>query len=421
MDMFVINGGNKLSGTVKIPGAKNSVLPILAATVISGKKSLITDCPKIKDVELTIEILKDLGCEVEWTREGLLVDSKNINTTTIKEELMDKMRSSIIFTGAIIARKKHVKTSYPGGCELGLRPIDLHIKAFKELGISVHEKHGYIECDGSSMKPHEIHLDFPSVGATENIMLAASTLSGKTKIVNAAKEPEICDLQEFLLKMGVKIKGAGTSIIEIEGTNEFSDVTHKVIPDRIVASTYIAATAVTGGKTELTNVICDHLGGVISVFKDMGVIIVPTSESSVFVTANSKLKPLNLLRTSPYPGFPTDSQSIVTSTLIIAGGTSMIVENIFEQRFKLVDELRKMGADIGVDGRCAVVKGVDNLFGAKVCAPDLRSGAALVVAGLAATGKTEVTNINYIERGYEDIAADLRKLGADIYKVTAKG
>lgn len=416
MEMLVINGGNRLEGTVKIPGAKNTVLPILAATVISGRKSLIIDCPKIKDVELTVEILKDLGCDVEWDEKGLLVDSKNIITTTIKEELMDKMRSSIIFTGAIIARKKHVKTSYPGGCELGLRPIDLHIKAFKEMGIEVSEKYGYIECDGTNMKEAEIHLDFPSVGATENIMLAASTLGGKTKIVNAAKEPEICDLQDFLSKMGVKIKGAGTSVIEIEGTDEFYDVTHKVIPDRIVASTYIAATAVTGGRVELTNVIGEHLGGIASVFKSMGVKIAPTSENSIFVAANKKLKALNLLRTSPYPGFPTDSQSILTSALSVANGTSMVVENIFEQRFKLVDELRKMGADIGVDGRCAVIKGVEKLYGAKVAAPDLRSGAALVVAALAAEGKTEITNINYIERGYEDIAGDLGKLGADIVK-----
>jgi UDP-N-acetylglucosamine 1-carboxyvinyltransferase len=327
------------------------------------------------------------------------------------------MRSSIIFTGAIIARMKEVKTSYPGGCELGLRPIDLHIKAFKELGINVTEKHGYIECDGSEMKNAEIHLDFPSVGATENIMLVATVIPGTTRIINAAKEPEICDLQEFLIKMGARVKGAGTSIIEIEGVAEFNDVNHTVIPDRIVASTYIAATAVTGGKTVLENVNTDHLGAVISVFRDMGVIILPTGDNSVFVTANSKLKALNLLRTSPYPGFPTDSQSIITAALSVAGGTSMIIESIFEQRFRLVDELRKMGADIGVDGRCAVIKSVKKLYGAKVSAPDLRSGAALVVAGLAAKGRTEISNINYIERGYSDIARDLRCLGADIEKV----
>ena len=417
MDTLVINGGRELSGKVRIPGAKNTVLPILAATVISGKKSVIYDCPEIRDVDLTVEILRDLGCEVTFKEGTLTVDSKNISTTVIKEELMDKMRSSIIFTGAIIARMKEVKTSYPGGCELGLRPIDLHIKAFKELGIAVTEKHGYIECDGSEMKNAEIHLDFPSVGATENIMLVATVIPGVTKIINAAKEPEIWDLQEFLVKMGAKVRGAGTSIIEIEGVDEFRDVNHKVIPDRIVASTYIAATAVTGGKTVLENVNTEHIGAVISVFRDMGVIILPTGENSVFVTANSKLKPLNLLRTSPYPGFPTDSQSIVTAALSVAGGTSMIIESIFDQRFKLVDELRKMGADIGVDGRCAVIKGVKKLYGAKVSAPDLRSGAALVVAGLAAKGKTEISNINYIERGYSDIARDLRCLGADIEKI----
>lgn len=417
MEMLVVNGGNKLEGSLRVPGAKNTVLPILAATVISGKKSVITDCPKIKDVELTIEILKDLGCEVVWSDNELIIDSKNITTTTIKEELMDKMRSSIIFTGAIIARKKHVKTSYPGGCELGLRPIDLHIKAFKELGIEVTEKHGYIECDGYNMKPCEIHLDFPSVGATENIMLASVAIKGKTRIVNAAKEPEISDLQEFLVKMGAKVSGAGTSVIEIEGADEFSDVVHKVIPDRIVAATYIAATAVTGGKTELSNVNMEHISGIASVFKEMGVIIIPTGKDSIFITADSKLKALNLVRTSPYPGFPTDAQSILTAALSVANGTSMVIESIFEQRFKLVDELRKMGADISVDGRCAVIKGVKKLYGAKVSAPDLRSGAALVVAALAAKGKTEISNVKYIERGYEDIGSALKLLGADIEKM----
>lgn len=416
MDTFIINGGNELSGTLRIPGAKNTVLPILAATVISGKKSVIRDCPLIKDVEVTVEILKNLGCEVTWEGRTLTVDSKNITTTVIKEELMDKMRSSIIFTGAVLARMKEVKTSYPGGCELGLRPIDLHIKAFKELGIEVNEKHGYIECSSYNMKPCEIHLDFPSVGATENIMLAAVTASGTTKIINAAKEPEIEDLQNFLVKMGAKIKGAGTSVIEIEGVNEFCDVSHKLIPDRIVAATYIAATAITGGKTELTNVNTEHISGIISVYKEMGVIVIPTGKDSVFVTAKNRLKPLNLVRTSPYPGFPTDAQSILTSALSVANGTSMVIESIFEQRFKLVEELRKMGADIGVDGRCAVIKGVKKLYGAKVAAPDLRSGAALVVAALAAKGKTEVTNVKYIERGYEDIASDLRVLGADIQR-----
>ncbi len=417
MSKLVITGGRSLEGKVRIPGAKNTVLPILAATIISGKKSIIKDCPKIKDVFLTLEILKDLGCEVLWENDNLIIDSKNISNTTIKEELMDKMRSSIILTGAILARMGEVKTTYPGGCELGLRPIDLHIKAFGQMGIEISEKHGYLNFDGRKLKPSEIHLDFPSVGATENIMLAASKIKGRTKIVNAAKEPEIEDLQNFLNKMGVRVYGAGTSVIEVNGTDAFYDVTHRVIPDRIVASTYMMAGAITKGDILLKNVKYNHISSVASVLLSTGVDISKDGDNAIRVKSNGRLKPINLVRTTPYPGFPTDAQSILMSLLSVCTGTSMIVENIFDGRFKHVEELKKMGADITVDGRCAVIKGVSTLYGARVNSPDLRSGAGLVIAGLSAEGITEISNVHYIERGYEDISGDLIKLGANITKV----
>lgn len=416
MEKLIITGGTKLCGSVKVPGAKNTVLPILAATILSGKKSVILDCPKIRDVELTIEILRDLGCYAEWCDEGLVVDSAGINKTKIKEELMDKMRSSIIITGAILARMGRVETTYPGGCELGLRPIDLHIKAFRQMGVKVTEKYGYLTFEGEKLKASDIHLDFPSVGATENIMLAAAKIKGTTRIINAAKEPEIEDLKDFLVKMGVKVNGAGTSVIEIEGSNELNDVTHKVIPDRIVAATYMAASAITGGEVEIKNINHNHIGAITSVMANMGVKIFPSDSNTIVVSSPRPLKTVNLIRTSPYPGFPTDAQSILMSLMGVSSGTGMIIENIFDRRFRHVEELKKMGADITVDGRCAVIKGVEKLYGARVSAPDLRSGAGLVVAGLGADGVTEVSNIEYIERGYEDIAGDLKSLGADIRK-----
>ena len=417
MSKLIVEGGKRLEGNIRVPGAKNTVLPILAATIISGRESVIEDCPEIKDVELTVEILKNLGCKIKREGRTLTVDSSGINDYTIKEELMDKMRSSIILTGAILARMKKAKTTYPGGCELGLRPIDLHIKAFKELNISVVEEGGYIMFDAENAKCGDIHLAFPSVGATENIMLVAAAIKGTTKIINAAKEPEINDLAEFLIKMGCKVSGAGTSVITIEGTDSFNNVNHTLIPDRIVASTIMAAAAVTGSTVEINNVNTEHIGAVISAFREMGVLVFKTMDNSVVVSAAGRIKPLNLLRTSPYPGFPTDAQSIITSVLSVAEGTSIVIENIFEQRFKHTEELIKMGADVTVDGRCAVIKGVERLKGAKVSARDLRSGAALVVAGLCAEGFTEIDNLYHIDRGYENTLLNLQEIGANITKV----
>ncbi len=414
MGKFVVAGGKRLEGVLEVPGAKNTILPILAATVISGKKSVITNCPQISDVENTLEILRDLGCEVENKGSTVIIDSKNVCKSSVKEELMEKMRSSIILSGAIIARMKKAETSFPGGCELGLRPIDLHIKAFRELGVIVEEQHGFIRFDGGKMKACDIHLSFPSVGATENIMLAAMTVPGITRIINPAKEPEIEDLQNFLNKIGGDVKGAGGGVIEIKGVTSFKDAEHRIIPDRIVTATYISAAAVTGGKLDIKNAELSHLDAVVSVLRDAGTVIETKADGIISVNGPERLRAVDVVRTLPYPGFPTDAQSVISSVLSVAEGTSIIIENIFEQRFKHIDELLKMGADITVNGSCAIIKGKPMLYGARTVAPDLRSGAALVVAGLCAKGKTEIANSCYIERGYEDLAGNLYSVGADI-------
>ncbi len=416
MSKLIIEGGKRLQGRIRVPGAKNTILPILAATIISGKKTVITDCPKISDVKLTLDILRDLGCNVIHEDSTVTIDSSSLLKYAIKSELMEKMRSSIILTGAIIARMGKAETAYPGGCSLGLRPIDLHIKAFRQMGIEVEENHGCLSFSGDKIKETDIYLDFPSVGATENIMLAASRIKGRTRIINAAKEPEIEDLSDFLNKMGVKVSGGGSSVIEIYGTDTFFDVTHKIIPDRIVAATYMTAAAVTRGDVTLDNVCYNHIIPTISVLERMGAIITRESDDSIRIKADKRLNNINIIRTAPHPGFPTDAQSIIMTLSALSSGTGIIIENIFDGRFRHVGELKKMGADITVDGKIAIVRGVMSLYGAKVEAPDLRSGAGLVVAALGARGVTEVGGICHIERGYEDIGNALNMLGANIIK-----
>lgn len=414
MGKFVVTGGNKLEGKIRVCSAKNAVLPILAATLISGKKSVITDYPIISDVINTLDILEDIGCDVCYDDNKIIIDSKNAFKTSVDESLTEKMRSSFIFAGGLIARFKKARTCFPGGCELGGRPVDLHIKAFREMGADVEEQYGFINFDGSEMKACDVHLSFPSVGATENIMLAATTLPGTTRIINAAKEPEIIDLAEFLNKMGGKIKNAGSTVIEIEGVSEFKDVEHTVIPDRIVASTYIAAATITGSEIILENVEMNHLDAVVSVFKETGTEIESMGPDVIKVKGPEKIRPIDKIRTSPYPGFPTDVQSLLTAVLTVADGTSIVMEDIFNGRFKLVEELVKMGADITVNGNCAIIKGKEKLYGAKTQSPDLRSGAALVVSALRAEGESEISNSCFIERGYEDLAGEFCSLGADI-------
>lgn len=416
MNHIKIHGGKTLEGEVSVHGAKNAVLPILAATILNGGNSIIHNCPNLSDVRMTIEILRFLGCNTEFDRNTITVNSSLLTNNHIPHDLMIKLRSSIIFLGAILARQGTALLSFPGGCEIGLRPIDLHLKALKALGVEIKEAHGYLKCRLKKLKPGKIHLDFPSVGATENIMLICAVSKGTTTIINAAREPEICDLEKFLNNMGARIKGAGGSVIVIEGVDKLHECEHTIMPDRIVAATYLSGAMTAGGCITVKDVVPNHFGAVTSVFEECGAKLCFT-DNSVTIEAPSRINNINLLRTSPYPGFPTDAQSLLLTVLSKADGTSIIKEDIFENRFKHAFELIKMGADISIEGKLAVIKGVKSLMGSKVFASDLRSGAALVVAGLGAEGETDVYNVEYIDRGYENLHTNFKKLGADIERL----
>lgn len=413
MEKYIINGGIRLEGEVNITGAKNSVLPILAATVIAGKTSVISNVPKLRDVDIMVKLLSLLGADVKFEDNTVTVDSSGINQMHLPEELVREMRSSIILMGAMLARFGEVKVGYPGGCEIGPRPIDLHLKALRQMGATIEEAHGFLECKTTGLIGCEIQLDFPSVGATENIILAAVTASGTTSIRNAAREPEIIDLQNYLNKAGARVMGAGSSIITIEGVESLESCSHSVIPDRIVAGTYMTAAAITKGEVIIKNVITDHLQSIIAKLKETGTIIY-TNGTHLKIIGPKILSPLEVLQTQPYPGFPTDMQAQMLTLLAVADGTSIVNETIFENRFKHAEELTRMGANIKTFGKVAVIKGVSHLTGAKVNAKDLRGGAALILAGLVANGTTEVGNIYHVDRGYDNMYIDLRNLGADI-------
>lgn len=413
MSSLLVSGGRRIDGEFSVQGAKNAVLPILAATVLNGGKNVVYNCPNLSDVRSTVEVLENLGCVVSRHQDVLYVDSSTMNSHTIPELLMRKMRSSIIFLGAIIARCKKACVSMPGGCEIGGRPIDLHLKALKSLGIEISESHGYINCSADKITGADIHLDFPSVGATENIMLAACMADGITTIENAAREPEIVDLQNFLNRMGAKISGGGGNVIRIDGVKRLYGVEHTIIPDRIAAGTYLICAAATNGQLVLNNTNCSHMGAILNTLSDMGCRLYK-EKSRIVISSNKRPLAVQSVKTMPYPGFPTDIQSPFMALASIADGTSIFVENIFENRFQHVDELIRMGADIRIDGRCAVVIGTKNLTGANVVAKDLRGGAALVTAALAADGTTTIENADFIDRGYENIEKYLALCGADI-------
>ncbi|AOY77427.1 UDP-N-acetylglucosamine 1-carboxyvinyltransferase [Clostridium formicaceticum] len=416
MSKLVIRGGHKIEGELKVSGAKNSVLPILAATVLNGKLNVIHDIPKLSDVEVMIKILKSVGCEVTRENNTIIVDSSKLNNHKIPEELIREMRSSIVFLGAMLARCRETTMSYPGGCEIGPRPIDLHLKSLREMGAVIKEKHGFLICKTEGLKGCEIQLDFPSVGATENIMLAAVFAEGTTIIRNAAREPEIKDLQDFINAMGGKVSGAGSATIYIEGVKELHEVKHTIIPDRIVAGTYLIAAAITRGEIVLKNVVPEHIQSTIYKLKEAGCRILYTQDS-IKLMAPEKLHAIESTKTLPYPGFPTDMQSQIMALMTISDGTSIITENIFENRYKHAYELVRMGANIKVDGRTAIIKGVPKLTGATVSANDLRGGAALILAGLVAEGTTIIENARHIERGYDHIEEVLKAAGAEIYKL----
>ena len=421
-EILVINGGKPLEGEVCISGAKNSALPILAACVLGTEEIILEAVPKLKDVEIMIDVLRHLGSKVEYIDdETVRIDSSNINTCETPFELMDKMRASFVVMGPLLSRFKKAYTKAPGGCNIGARPIDLHLKGFQALGAEsmVNDDEISITTDGE-LFGNEIYLDFPSVGATQNIMMAATLAKGETTIENAAKEPEIVDLASFLSKMGAKIKGAGTSTIVIEGVEKLTGARHTIIPDRIEAASYMIAAVMTKGDVTIKNVIGSHIRPIIAKLIEMGASVEEYEDEDIIrVSTNHRLKPTNV-QTLPYPGFPTDAQAQFMALMTVCDGESKIQETVFENRFMHVEQLNKMGAAIATSGNRATVVGVDRLHGASVKATDLRAGAALVMAGLTAKGETRVSDIYHIDRGYSDLEGKFRKLGADIKRVKEK-
>lgn len=412
MKKYIIEGGKRLEGTTYVSGSKNASLPIIAGTILNGGINKLYNVPNIHDTQMMYKILEILGCKIKKNNGKIIIDSSNINKVEIPEDLMQEMRSSVIIVGALIARKKEAIFTYPGGCDIGSRPIDLHMKAFEKLGIEVKEESGYIHCKADEITGADIQLDFPSVGATENIMLASIFAKGTTRIINAAMEPEIIDLQEALNSMGAKISGAGTNNIIIKGVEKLKDLSYNIIPDRIEAGTLLCAATITGGEITLTKVVPEHIETLINKLEEMGCNLKIT-KNEIYLKAPKRLKPVDI-KTLPYPGFPTDMQSILGTTLTIAKGTSIIIENIFENRYKYAQELKKMGAKITIEGRTAVIKGIKRLNKANVKATDLRGGAALILAGLNAKGRTTVENIEYVLRGYDHFEKKLKMLGANI-------
>ena len=412
MSKFIIQGGKKLEGEVKISGSKNAALPIIAATILIQGKTTLYNVQNIQDVQTMYEIIKDIGGKVTKKNNKIIIDTSKIHTYEIPENLMRKMRSSVILAGAIIGKYNKAKFSYPGGCEIGSRPIDLHLKGFEKLGIKIKEEYGEIICSAEKIIGTQINLDFPSVGATENIILASCLAEGTTVLTNAAKEPEIEDLAKFLNKSGAKIKGVGTDRIEITGVKKLTEISYNIMPDRIESGTYLVAGAITGGNVKITNANPNHIEPVLNKLEEANCIL-DIGKNYVEIKAPKRVKAVDI-KTMPYPGFPTDMQSIFGALLSTAKGTSIITENIFESRYKYVQELNRMGAKIKVEGRSAIIKGTKKIQGANVVALDLRGGASLVLEGLAAKGNTQIDNVHYILRGYENMEAKLKKLGARI-------
>ena len=413
MSYITIQGGTPLRGETVVQGAKNSVLPILAAALLSGDVCRIEGCPHLSDVESAADILRYLGCAVAWDGGDLLVDSTSLTRCDIPQTLMRRMRSSVIFLGAILARCGWAELSYPGGCELGPRPIDLHLSALRALGADISDAGGTLRCRARKLTGCQLLLATPSVGATENAMLAACGAEGETVICNAAREPEIVDLQDFLCAMGAEVRGAGGSVITVTPKKPLHGCVHRVIPDRIVTATYLCAAAAAGGDITLRNTRHHHLSAVTTALQQAGC-TVDCGEDYIRLQRGAPLQAVAPVRTAPYPGFPTDCQAILMAALLRSRGTTVFVENIFQSRYRHVPELIRMGADIRTEGRVAVVCGTERLHGADTVATDLRGGAALAVAGLAAEGVTTVQGVEHIHRGYEDLPAHLRALGAHI-------
>ncbi len=416
MSRLIITESGPLKGKVRVSGAKNSVLPIIAASLLVDGRCTIDEIPYLNDVRIMCDLVKSLGASVEIFEDQtkLQINCRSLSTNTAPYELVNKMRASFLVAGPLLAKTGAACISLPGGCAIGTRPVDLHLKGFVALGATITQGHGYIEVKKNGrLKGGKVYLDFPSVGATENIMMAAVLADGTTTIENAAIEPEIVDLATYLTTMGADIKGAGTDTIKISGARELKAADHAIIPDRIEAGTYMVAAAITGGDVTIENVVTDHLKPVTAKLREAGIEV--SEELTSIRVRGGNLKAVDI-KTHPYPGFPTDMQSQMTSLMSIACGTSMVIETIFENRFMHVCELKRMGANIKIEGRSAIIEGCSKLTGAQVKATDLRSGAALILAGLVAEGTTEITDIDHIDRGYSRVDDKLRSLGANIIR-----
>lgn len=414
MSIWRVNGEKRLEGELKIQGAKNAVLPIMAAAIISGCETELINCPRLSDVQAAIRILKHLGCRVEQDGDTVWIDSHGMNRTDIPHELMREMRSSVIFLGAILARAHEARLHYPGGCELGARPVNLHLDALRSLGAEVSEEGGSLFCRDKGLSGSRINLSFPSVGATENAMLAACAAKGETIITNAAREPEIVDLQDFLQKMGAQVAGAGSTTVFVRGFEPKTRVGHRVMTDRIASATAMCCVASAGGSVTLKSVSPQHFETVTAALEHMGCDI-ERGQNQLKITVDRPLRAPRPVSTGPYPAFPTDAQPLLMAACLRAEGTTAFTENIFENRFRHASELRRLGADISVVGKVAMVTGVEKLSAAPVTATDLRGGAALVVAALGAKGETEIYDVGHIARGYEDFDRTLCNLGAEVY------
>ncbi len=417
MDKYLVNGGNKLFGSVQVQSAKNSVLPILAAAVLTDSKVKILSVPPISDLRNMVNILASLGCKAVFDGNDLLIDSSSASKYEIPAELAHELRSSVFLLGSIISRFKMAKIAYPGGCDIGLRPVDLHLTGLKRLGVDITEENGYIICKCEKLTGNEVMLDCPSVGATENIMLAAVKAEGTTIIKNSAREPEIEDLQRFLNSMGAKVRGAGSGTVVIEGVKQLKGCEFKPIPDRIEAGTYLITCAMCGGEIQLNGACAENLSSLLHKLRENGCKI-HINGDKIVLERSKRLQSVKSIETQPYPGFPTDLQAQMTALCSICKGQSIVTENLFETRFKYVPELRRMGADITVIGRNAFVRGVEGLHGATVVAHDLRGGAALVASALAAQGRSEILDVSHIDRGYGSLEYKLRNLGGDIVRVS---
>lgn len=417
MEQYVIKGGNALKGEVNIAGAKNAALGILAASILTDDTVIIENLPDVSDINAFIQAMQSIGVIVEHIdRNTIKVNAMAVNSTEVDEGYMKKIRASYYMLGALTGKYKEATVVLPGGCKIGTRPIDQHIKGFKALGANVKIENGFVKILADNLHANEIYLDVVTVGATINIMLAAVLAEGKTTIENAAKEPHVVDVANFLNSMGANIKGAGTDTIRIRGVEKLHGTTYSVIPDQIEAGTFMFASAVTGGDVLIKNVIPKHLESISAKLVEMGCEVVEYDDA-VRVVSKGRLQRTNI-KTLPYPGFPTDMQPQGAVALALAEGTSIVTESIFENRFKYVDELSRMGATIKVEGNTAIIEGIEKYTGASICAPDLRAGAALVIAALAADGFTTIEDIHYIERGYEDFPKKLTKIGAVIEKVS---